>query len=164
MRKILTIRHWQLVTIIVVPAILFSTTPFKEIVGAICGLLFLLWIYSIGYFGQKQIKSIGLRPENLRLFNVNVLLLPILIILSRLPIFAVETSITLDLIEMILGFYSAFAAFQVLLFAGKTLAELEYRRQVSFSEYFMNSLQIIVFILGVWTIQPKINRQFKEVL
>jgi hypothetical protein len=162
MRTILTIKHWQLVAVIILPAILFSDTSLREIAGAICGLLFLLWIYSIGYLGQKQIRSIGLRPMNLKLFQANVLLLPILILLSRLPLFSGDQSNMLDLVEMMLGLYSAFAAFQVLLFAGKTIAELEYRRQVSFGEYFMNFLQIIVFILGIWTLQPRINRQFAE--
>jgi len=164
MRKILTLKHWQLVSIIVLPAILFSATPLREIVGAVCGLLFLLWIYSIGYFGQRLLQTFGLQPMNLKLFQANVLLLPILILVSRLPLSSGEPSNMLNLVEMILGLYSAYAAFQVLLFAGKTLAELEYRRQVSFKEYFMNSLQIIVFVLGVWTLQPRINRQFGQAL
>lgn len=160
MRAILTIKHWQLFTLIIIPALLFSGTSLGEIVSVICGLLFLLWIYSIGYFGQKQIRSLGLRPMNLKLFQANVLLLPILMFLSRMPLFSGEQSNKLDLVEVILGLYSAFASFHVLLFAGKTFAELEYRRQVSFDEYFMNSLQIIVFILGIWTLQPRLNKQF----
>jgi len=92
MRKLLIIKNWQLVTIIILPAILFSATPLREIVGAICGLLFLLWIYSIGYCGQHQIRSIGLRPMNLKLFQVNVLIIPILMLLSRLPVFSGEPS------------------------------------------------------------------------
>ncbi len=162
MRKILTIKHWQLASIIVLPVILFSVTPFREFVGAICGLLFLLWIYSIGYYGQQQIRSLGLHPMNLKLFQINVLLLPLLTLFSKLlPSFG-QTTKTPNIIEMLLGLYSAFAAFQVLLFAGRTLAELEYRRQVNFGEYAMNSLQIIVFFFGVWTLQPRLNRQFEE--
>ncbi len=162
MRKLLMLKHWQLVMVIILPAILFSATPFGEIIGAACGILFLLWIYAIGYYGQKQIHALGLQPMNLKLFQVNVLLLPIVLLVSKLPAFAIETSNLLNIVGIVLGIYSGFAAFQVLLFAGKTLAELEYRRKVFFGEYVRNSLQIIVFILGVWNLQTRVNRQFRE--
>jgi len=162
MRKLLTIKHWQLVALVIVPALLMSTTPLGKVVSSVSGFILLAWLYSIGYYGQQKIGQLELQPMNLKLFQLNVLLLPVLMIIGSLMNLPESQSPIHSAIGAALGLYSGFAAFQVLLFAGKTLAKLEYQREVSLNEYYFTSLQIVVFILGVWNLQPRINRQFAE--
>lgn len=94
----------------------------------------------IGYYGQQKIDVLGLQPMNLKLFLINIFLLPALLVISIL-MSPSETSTTIPgAIGAVLGIYSGIAAFHDLLFAGKTLTKLEYQREVSFNDYFFNSL------------------------
>ena len=98
---------------------------------------------------------------NLKLFRLNILLLPWLYVASRIitPT-QVPTFDNTDILIAVLGIYSGFAIFQVLLFAAKTIAKSEYKREVLFGDYFQNFIQIACFILGIWTLQPRLNRLF----
>jgi hypothetical protein len=50
------------------------------------------------------------------------------------------------------------AGFQIFFFAAKTLAKVEYQREVTFNDYFPNFLLIAIPVWGIWILQPKINK------
>jgi hypothetical protein len=161
MKQFLTLKHWQLLLLLIIPSIFISESPWKEIAIAINGLVYLIWIYSISHFGQEKIKELSLRPMNERLFSVNLFLLPCLIIVSNFIIPNQNESFDIrDILIAVLGIYSGFAILQVLFFTAKILATVEYKREVYFGDYFLNFILIAVFIFGIWTLQPKINKYF----
>jgi hypothetical protein len=161
MKKILTLKHWQLVALIVLPSIWTLKSPFAEILNMFSALILLVWIYSIGFYGQKTIELLGLKSMNRKLFQLNILLLPSLAAASKvIAPTQTQTFGSIDFVIAVLGIYSGFAIFQVLFFAAKTFATIECRREVFFSDYFKTFFQIACFILGIWTLQPRINRVF----
>jgi hypothetical protein len=58
-------------------------------------------------------------------------------------------------------FVAIAAGMYVLFFAAKTIAKIEYRSEVTFDDCFTNFLLILIFIWGIWILQPKINRLFQ---
>jgi nitrate reductase gamma subunit len=64
----------------------------------------------------------------------------------------------MDIIVSVVGLYFVSAFFQAIIFACKTIAKVEYRREVSFSDYFDYFFLMICFVIGIWILQPKVNR------
>ena len=129
---------------------------------------FTLWIYAIGTFGQERISELGLRTMNVKLFKVNVIVLGALFLFilflsatqqdAVLANKATDTFEPKDIINIIAGAYFVFAVFQTIIFTCKTIAKIELRREVSSSDYFTNLLLMFFFFIGIWILQPKINR------
>jgi len=63
-----------------------------------------------------------------------------------------------DIIFVVAGLYLFFAVFQTIIFASKIIAKIELRREVSFGDHINNLLLMFFFFVGVWILQPKINR------
>jgi hypothetical protein len=63
-----------------------------------------------------------------------------------------------DIIYIAAGLYLFFAMIQTIIFACKTIAKLELKREVSFGDYFNNLLLMFFFFVGIWFLQPKVNR------
>ena len=55
-----------------------------------------------------------------------------------------------------------FALFQTIVFSCKTLAMIELKREVNFSDYLVNFILMLFFIIGVWILQPKITKLIAE--
>ena len=161
MRKILFLKHWQLFLLFVLPMISGMPELLEEIMSTIGMLAFVIWIYSIGFYGQEKIAALRLKPMNLKLFQFNWLYIFLMVAMGSI----VPTEgrdypqlQPIEIIFMILSAYGGFAVLQVLFFAAKTVAKVEQRSEVEFSDCIMNLLRIACFVLGVWSIQPRINR------
>ncbi len=168
MKRILTFKHWQLFLLTVLPGMWTSPSPIMEIINSFAIVVFSIWIYAVGFHGQERAAALGLPTLSLRLFKVNTALLPVLTItmLVILPKYldknssneiSAQTALLLPL-----AFYLFFAGFHTIYFAGKTLATLELKREVHFGDYFLNSFLIVVFIIGVWILQPKATRLISD--
>ncbi|GAB4092818.1 hypothetical protein [Flaviaesturariibacter terrae] len=166
MKKLLSYKHWQLFLLVAVCGAWTSPSPLKEIVNSVAVITFTLWIYAIGVYGQERIAALGLKPMNLRLFKTNVVVtgsffllgLAFSIIQGEVDPATTDTIDLADIIYIAGGFYVVFAMLQATLFACKTLAKLEYKREVTFGDYFNNLLLVFFFFVGVWFLQPKVNR------
>ena len=161
MKSFLTLKHWQLVALVIIPALLDSIFLYSHIIS---GIIILLWISSIGYYGQERIILLGLKPMNFKLFAVSLIFLPFFILLSGIIVSdnpANDT--TIDILNMFFGLYCGFAIFQVLFFASKMIVTLEYEKEVGINDYLKTVFQIVVFILGIWNLQPRINQIFKPI-
>ena len=93
---------------------------------------------------------------------------PILLIISFLlsPEQTTENTQTEFNTQMILlipiSLYMFFALFQTIVFACKTLTSIELKKEVKFSDYLVNLILILFFIIGVWVLQPKITKLIVE--
>jgi hypothetical protein len=129
-------------------------------------LTFSFWIYSIGTYGHDRIVDLGLKPMNIFLFKVNVgavaTLLLVVLALSAIqgdteqP--RKQTFDFTDIPYVIGGLYLLFAMVQTIIFTCKTIAKLELKREVLFEDYFNNVLLMFFFFIGIWLLQPKVNR------
>ena len=168
MKKILKFKHWQLFILIVLTAGWTSPSPLQEIVRLIGLTVFLIWVYTIGIYGQEKLESLKLPTLNTKFFKINIVLFPILLIISFLlsPEQTAENTqagFNAQTILLIpISIYMFFALFQTIVFSCKTLAMIELKRDVKFSDYLVNLILILFLIIGVWILQPKITKLIAE--
>ena len=81
MERILNFKHWHLFLLIVLTGAWTSPSTTKEIINSISIITALIWIYSIGFYGQAKITELGLPELNLKHFKFNIILIPVLIVL-----------------------------------------------------------------------------------
>jgi len=168
MKKLLSFKHWQLFLLIFICGAWTSPSPLKEIINSVAVVTFTLWIYAIGVYGQDRISELGLKTMNVKLFKANVIIIGSLFLIALVYSAAqpeanevnnvTNTLEPTDIIYIAAGLYLFFAMVQTIVFACKTIAKLELRREVSFGDYFNNLLLMFFFFVGIWFLQPKVNR------
>ncbi len=179
MRKFLTIRHWQLFLILVVIPfmmnfiiILPSVFNYKIMVATLPLLimipisLFLTWFYALGTNLHKKLPQTI--TMNLKRFKV-LIFIPILYILALLLLIGVLLNISsgnlLNPIIFVLifpaHFFSMFCIFYCIYFNAKILKTVEWQKPVTFSDFAGEFFLIWFFPIGIWIIQPRINKLFE---
>jgi hypothetical protein len=120
-------------------------------------LFFLSWFWAIGSFANS-LAAHSDRP-NIRMFRFALIypavyIVAFFVILSRRP----------DMPAVIVPFhlFAMFCMFYNLYFVAKSLALAETRRTVSFYDFSGPFFLLWFFPIGVWIIQPRINRLFRE--
>jgi hypothetical protein len=168
MKKILKFKHWQLFILIVLTAGWSSPSPLQEIIRFIGLITFLIWIYAIGVYGQEKLETLKLPTLETKFFKINIVLFPILLIISFLlsPEQTAENTQaefnTQTILLIPITLYMFFAFFQTLVFSCKTLAMIELKREVKFPDYLVNLISTLFLIIGVWILQPKITKLIAE--
>lgn len=164
MKKILKFKHWQLFILIVLTGAWTSPSPLNEIINLIALVSFSIWIYAIGIYGQEKLESLKIPSLNIKLFKINIVLFPILLVASFLlsPEQAAENIQpefnTLEMLRVPISFYMLFAFFQIIVFSSKTLTMIELERKVKLSDYLGNLILFLFLVIGIWVLQPKITR------
>lgn len=163
MKKLLTLKHWQLFMLLAALGLWSKDIGFLNTLSFLALITFILWVFAIGYYGQELIKRLGLKDMNVSLFKANIAFIISVVILNKLyPFLSSSVSDVLNYALPILTILGFLAGAHVFLFASKTLTKAEYQREVVFDDYFTNFLYMAGFIIGIWFIQPKINRLFEE--
>ncbi len=167
MKKILSFRHWQLFILIIVCGAWVSPSPLQEIINGIAFLTFIIWVYSISFYGKEKITLFDEAGMNFNLFRINVFVILISVFVSQMfPAFFgtihTETFSITDIPLTFLGLYIFYAIFQVLFFTAKIIAMLTEKREVSFGDYFPNLLLLCFLFVGIWILQPKLNKIFSD--
>jgi hypothetical protein len=168
MKKILSAKDWQLFILIVICGAWISPSLLREFINSVAAVTFSLWIYAVGVYGQYRITELGLKMLNVKLFKANVIFIAAfwLIVLIYFSMHGHISDVnkptnTFQPIIIILNvafLYLIFAVFQTIIFACKTIAKIELRREVSFGDYFTNLLLMAFLFIGIWILQPKISR------
>jgi uncharacterized RDD family membrane protein YckC len=119
-------------------------------------LSYLSWLWSVGWF----LNSVGEPGLRLRkgFFRI-ALLFPAVYILLFLVSFGTSNPVFLALIFP-LHLFATFCLLYDLYFVSKSLALVETGKQVSFPDYAGSFFLLWFFPIGVWFIQPKVNRLF----
>ncbi|WP_268122111.1 hypothetical protein [Roseivirga pacifica] len=127
------------------------------------------WVWSIGSGLQEKIPNgITMKFKKFKTFYLIAMGYMLLIVLSLLifipismqPDFVPSAAITgiLLLLFIPLHFLAIFGIFYGLYFAAKTLKTIELNKEVEFSEFIGEFLMLWFSFIGVWIIQPKINK------
>lgn len=122
------------------------------------------WFWSVAIGLQRVIPDeIKLKVTRFKIF----LLIPIVYILFFLGFFmasytsAVPTPGIFAII-FLLHLFSIFCIFYSLYFVAKTFKTAELQRKVTFSDFAGEFFLIWFYPIGIWIIQPKINKMLKE--
>lgn len=163
MRIFLNLKHWQLFILIFICGSWVSPSPYKEIINSIALITFLGWIFSISKYGQEKIQIENLPNVENKLFNINLVLVPTILIISQIikSILRLEEQhefTPIDLIFIFLSIYVLYSIITSLIYISKIISILELKREVKLSDYIGNFFLIIFFFVGIWILQPKIKK------
>ena len=170
MQKFLTLKHWQLFSLVGVPYILGAIVAFVSVRYASNRLLStalnVLWIalfsfcivVAIGWFytvtkklHERLPASVGMSLLKFKIF----LIMPLLC-----AIFAVVADTTLFGILPLFILFSIYCFFYCIYFCAKALAAVEIQKNPSPNDWVGAFMQIYFWPLGVWGLQPRINKIF----
>jgi len=183
MNTFLRLRHWQLFLLFIGLPILFqmvivsfavyNNNPaslfFSSITTAIYALVLFGWFWALGTNLYKKLPpTVEMNITRFKAF----LLIPIVYIILLFPIMAffmsdnfVSNSDTPPnglLFIIPLHLFTLFCIFYCIYFIAKELKTVEWQRPVTFNDYAGEFFLIWFFPIGVWFIQPRINKLFDE--
>ncbi len=145
---------------------------FAQIIAVLIMCVWFGWCWSIGIGLQDKIPN-GVKM-NVRKFKV-FFFIPLIYIyisfisiimitfLQEMPHIFVLSATTFGVGGIILiHFFSMFCIFYVLYFAAKTFKAVELQKEVRFSDFAGEFFLLWFFPIGVWILQPKINKMMEE--
>lgn len=175
--------HWQIFTLlIIIPAVLLiflfanNDIDLMLILSPALGLLYIIvffgWLWAIGT--KLHNKVLASRRSNLMVFKV-VLLIPIIYVLGisiyismhimglvpndSPPLFFIKNIIR-DVFP--LHMLSMFCLFYAFWNNAKTIKSIELQRPVSFSDFSEDIFLLWFFPIGIWIVQPRVNKIIEE--
>jgi len=159
MKTLLKLKHYHIFLIVLLGIILMGfkvegnthLTAFLYIVGTV---LWLLWPLAVGHELHKLLpRKIEV---NYNLFVVNLILT--VTVVALVSILSDGEEMTFRGVEMIPFIYLMYATINSLSFPAKVLNSIERNREVSLSEYIGDFFLIVFLPIGIWFLQPRINR------
>ena len=174
--KFLKAKHWQiflityglpfLIQAIMIPMTIMGSNPM--IMFKIFPIMMILFIG--GFFGWFWSIAIGLQqviPDEIKLkvkkFKI-FLIIPFAYIIFFLGFLMISFNIgglnpgIFALIIVPLHLFSMFCIFYCMYFVAKTFKTAELQRKVTFGDYAGEFFMIWFFPIGIWIVQPKINK------
>jgi hypothetical protein len=182
MTKLLHLKHWQLFLLLIGVPFLGQIITVGSFMGGdpsnmmiAFPLLMILyvtlhfgWLYTLGTQLYKKLPaSVSM---NLTLFKV-FMFLPVAYILFIMLAMAYAFNAPGTTPETVFGFagiivpihlFSMFCIFYCMYFIAKVLKSVEWQRPVTFGDYAGEFFLIWFFPIGIWILQPRINRLFDE--
>jgi hypothetical protein len=164
MRLALSLHHWQLFVILTGIPVVTAFIPLENVSPSIViyssiafAALFLGWIFALG------IELAALLPADKRVtttsFRLHCLYIVVVFAVSGLFQSLIKAYPGLYLLSVIYALVSFVVAFR---FIGKVLATLELGRQASAADYVGTIFLLWFFPIGVWFIQPKVQRLARQ--
>jgi hypothetical protein len=184
MRAFLTMKHWQLfILLFAIPVIIQMVVMGIVLVSRDLGMMqiivpIIMVLYIAGFFGwlytvatnlnQRLPASLNMPLNRFRIFMI----IPVLYILfisfflfGKMgdPAFIQEdpSRLAATLLMIVpIHLFSMFCIFYCIWFVAKSLKAVELQRRVSFSDYIGEFFLFWFFVVGVWLLQPRINKMF----
>jgi hypothetical protein len=181
MKLFLTLKHWQLFLVlcglpfffefIVISLAISHRDPafylsLYSLVAIFSIALFLTWFYSLGTNLAKKLPiTVNMNVTRFKIF----LFIPVIYGILSLLVFirlvsAIDTGAqpnpALFLLIFPIHLFCMFCVFYCLYFVAKTLKTIEWQRPVTFSDYAGEFFLIWFFPIGIWFLQPRINKLF----
>jgi hypothetical protein len=156
MKSLTKTKHWTLFMITVLPFLLGRASGYHHIFFALGFFLYMYWIISAGKYGsllfEKQVKGILWFSLMNRLIFILFAVIYYLLYFKGFPPQA--PLYTILLYGSIVLFLSAY--FYTVIFSSLILERLENEKPVLIS-IFTNCYLFILFPIGVWILQPRVN-------
>lgn len=183
MKLLLKLKHWQLFLLLMVIPILFQIGMFAAvfisndplmmfslfpIVMILFMGIFFGWFYALGTHLHKKLPDTV--HMNLRLFKI-LLFIPVAY-MSLFMVFMInmfngiigggEPNVAIFMLIFPLHLFSMFCIFYCLYFNAKSLKSVELQKPVTFNDFAGEFFLIWFFPVGIWFLQPRINKLFEE--
>ena len=159
MKYILEAKHWQLFSILVLPSVIIpNITPLIDtLIGATIFAIYLSWLWSIGVVLNERYDF----TFNNSSFKISLLFFTTYLMGGSIvfPIFkeTIEKSLWIVFVPHLIAMASLMYA---ILFCARGLKIIERRTIANTSECWDYFFLLFCFPIGVWFLQPKINRMF----
>jgi hypothetical protein len=162
MKFLITIKHWQLFLLLTIYGFWPFESPIFNTIKYLGIAFFALWAFAIGYYGQRKLELLKLKPNNVKgIICCTILILITLITAKFYDQLPFNIHLFLDQVLPIIIFIAIIAGFYLFFFAAKTLAKIEFQNDVISDDYFTNFFLLAIPIVGIWILQPKVNRLIK---
>jgi hypothetical protein len=159
MRYLFTAKHWQIFIVLMLGIIAkVSSVDDNEIQDAILSLagvfLFFLWHLSVSFGLRRYLPPMANINYNLYIVNT----------VAWLFVYSITMSIsdwqdlTLEGMAVVPLIYLGFAFLHFVLVPAKVINLLDKQRPVMIKEYIIDFFLILLFPIGIWWLQPKLNR------
>ena len=167
MKFILQLKHWQLFLIFLFSYWLqINTGNGLFITRLICLLVCASWDWSLGSYGQKLLAAKGYESKSTGLFAFNITFLCVFFILQTQFQVQYQHSPHIPQIEKALSWlglgYSIFAIIHTTWFIARTLSMIENAGEYSWGTTVVYTFLLLLPIVGVWVIQPIVNKWPRE--
>lgn len=185
MELLRNLKHWQIFLLVVgipivlqlIQSIIFLSSMGEDSAnnGNILGLLVILplliyygWIGSVGSkFSQRNTAvAMPLGRFRLSLWTSCICSILLMVYFWAYPRYLQATDNEEAVPIMLIGvlvFVMLFTLFYCLSFMARALVQLERGRRVNSSEFYSEFVMAAVFPIGIWLLQPRINRLEREV-
>lgn len=185
MKKLLKIKHWQLFCLLfggfplVFLVVSYSESFLQEIVYGFVPFMILYigtifsWFYAIGTnLNIKLPGTVNMKLKRFKIFffipviyiTLIILFIPGVMLFKLLGVsIPIDTDITYPIFIVLivsLHLFSIFCIFYCIYFNARSLKVVELQRPVTFNDYVGEFFLIWFFPIGVWFIQPRINKLF----
>lgn len=178
MKFFLTLKHWQFfVFACVLPFFIDLTSFINYTIGAIYVFPLMMILFVFFFFGWFYAVGTNLYPKlpakakmSLTRFKI-FLFFPVFYILAISVFLVVSMPYSTSggpiepwifLLILPLHLFSMFCIFYCLYFIAKALKSVETQVSATFSDYLGDFFLIWFFPIGIWFIQPRINKLFNE--
>ncbi|HUH50902.1 MAG TPA: hypothetical protein VLZ11_02265 [Flavobacterium sp.] len=154
------------------PTELFHLMKFLPVIMLVYTAVFYGWFWSIAIGLQKQVPvHIKMKTKKFKIWFFIPL---VYLLLNAVFVIAVLNGYYLSLIDtdassisimitimLLLNFIAMFGIFYAMYFVAKTFKTVELQKEVRFAEFTGEFLMIWFYFVGIWFLQPKINKMAK---
>jgi hypothetical protein len=159
MKRLLTAKHWQIFILLIIGLIVgnFSVENEPTITALLTTVgIFIYAIYplAVGHFLQDYLPKKVELNHNLFLINVFIWIA----VYSIIMILSDGQGMTFNGLIALPFFYVFYAFLHSIVFPAKTLKSIELGKKASFGEYLGDFFLIVFLPIGIWFLQPRINR------
>ena len=159
MTLFLKMKHWQIFLLLIFASFISNFTwvgydLFNTLLNLTGVLLYLIWYFAIGLELTEYLPRKVELPKTLFVINGFILILSTVI----LTMFFDGSFQANGLLGFILAIYTFYAVFQFFFYPGKALKSIELNTEAKIGEYFGYFLLMVFWPIGIWWIQPKLNK------
>jgi hypothetical protein len=130
---------------------------FREVLNVVFFLLWMGWIHTTG---NELGKKWGKRKLDLRLFRISIF-----VYLIFISFVTFQDTLGINPESMFFPVVAIFVLLSIIYcfyYVSKMLVSMEKQRDVKFKEHQLEFFLFFIFIVGIWILQPRINRLATE--
>ena len=155
------------------PTMLVNYMRFFPVIMIVFMAVLFGWFWSVAIGLQKKVpQNVTMKVKTFKVFffipMIYSLIFMIFFNVSMNELFGANTGPSIGLIGGLfavifpLHLFAMFCIFYTLYFVAKTFKTVELQREVNFSDFAGEFFLIWFFPIGIWIVQPKINKMIKE--
>jgi hypothetical protein len=166
----LKLKSYIIFLIIIIPFFLNNINDIKEFLYPYTAYIQMLsvffiqiWIYNIiNLLEILQKEKSGYYIIFSKYYSLLFMLILMIILIIYGPFKYQSDSIIIGLIAFLLGFFWFSSIIFMFIYIAKNLLIIEGRKQPIFNKYFVYLLKLLILPIGIWFIQPIINKLYEE--